>query len=100
VNDSGLVEGCGSHVRKSGHGAPLLLLVLRRAVGLPPDAHPNDDEAVVRMGHPDWWRFGGMGLELVTAGAVDAAAVFAEQGEEVLQGYAFVVGVPDYGEAE
>ena len=34
----------------------------KRAVGRSPDAHPNDDEAVVRMGHPDcadtrglWW---------------------------------------------
>ena len=27
--------------------------VLKRAVALLRDAHPNDDEAVVRMGHPD-----------------------------------------------
>ena len=26
---------------------------LRRAVGRSPDAHPHDDEAVVRMGHLD-----------------------------------------------
>jgi len=29
--------------------------VLRRAVGRSPDTHPNDDETVVRMGHPALW---------------------------------------------
>jgi len=38
-----------------------------------------------------WW--------LIAVGALDSLVVFSEQGEEVLQGYAFVSGVPDYRQA-
>jgi hypothetical protein len=34
----------------------------KRAVGLSPDAQVNDDEAVVSLGHPDFW--GGIGVFL------------------------------------
>ena len=56
-----------------------------------PDAHPNDDETVVRMGHPEmwelWWLEGyGEGALLLAAfageveEADDAVAIFGGDG--------------------
>ena len=71
------------------------VLLWKRAVGLSPDAHPNDDKTVVRMGHPDCAaiRFG-LRCPLLLGGEdfLFEALLFEEVAVVAAAGEEFVVG--------